>query len=121
VPGGAFVAFEGEGTNCPGRRGDLTVLAIRAEPSPAISTSWCGAVRGRGSPIVTTTDGRSDPIVWMVGAEGDDRLHGFRGDTGAPVFAGGEAMEGLRHFETLIAAGGRLYVAGDGRVFAWEP
>jgi hypothetical protein len=121
APDGAFVAFEGEGANCPGNSGDLTVLRIRAASSPAISTAWCGAVRGRGSPIVTTTDRRSDPIVWMVGAEGDDRLHGFRGDTGAPVFTGGEAMEGMRHFGTLIAAGGRLYVAGDGRVYAWEP
>jgi hypothetical protein len=27
---------------------------------------------GRGAPIVTTTDGKSEPIVWAVGAEGDD-------------------------------------------------
>jgi hypothetical protein len=37
---------------------------------------------------VTTSDGHSDPIVWIVGAEGDGRLHGFRGDTGEPLFAG---------------------------------
>jgi hypothetical protein len=24
----------------------------------------------------------SDPVVWIVGAKGDNRLHGFRGDTG---------------------------------------
>jgi hypothetical protein len=124
APDGVFVAFEGEGANCPGRRGELTVLKIRADPSPTIATAWCGSVRGRGSPIVTTNDGRSNPIVWMVGAEGDNRLHGFRGDTGEPLFGGGgagEAMIGLRHFQTLIAAAGRLYVAADGRVYAWAP
>ena len=80
-------------------------------------------MRGRGSPIVTTTDGRSNSIVWIVGAEGDNRLRGYRGDTGQPIFTGGglaEAMSGLRHFQTLIAAGDRLYVAADGRVYAFE-
>ncbi len=48
----------------------------------------------RGSPIVTTTDGRSNPIVWILGADGDGRLHGFRGDNGEPLFAGaGPATE----------------------------
>jgi Tfp pilus tip-associated adhesin PilY1 len=81
-------------------------------------------VNGRGAPIVTLDDDNSDPIVWMVGAEGDGRLHGFRGDTGAPVFAGGgpnEAMQGLRHFATILATDGRLFVAGDGRIYAFAP
>ena len=38
---------------------------------------------------MTTTDGRANPIVWLVGAEGDGRLHGYRGDTGHPLFTGG--------------------------------
>jgi hypothetical protein len=66
---------------------------------------------------VTTTDGHSNPIVWIVGAEGDNRLHGFRGDTGEPIFT--EAMSGLRHFQTLIASQDRLYVGADGRVYAF--
>jgi hypothetical protein len=64
--------------------------------------------------------GRS--IVWILGAEGDDRLHGYRGDTGDPLFDGGgsgDAMTGLRHFEDLIAAGNRLYVGADGRLCAF--
>ena len=28
-------------------------------------------------------------------------------------------MSGVRHFESLIAAGGRLYVGADGRIFAF--
>jgi outer membrane protein assembly factor BamB len=119
-----FVAFQGPGTRCPeGTRGhELTVLKITSGSPPAMSTAWCGALRGAGSPIVTTTDGRSDPIVWMVGAEGDGRLHGFRGDTGEPLFTGGQsadAMAGLRHFQTLIAAENRLFVAADGRLYAF--
>jgi outer membrane protein assembly factor BamB len=84
-----------------------------------MSTAWCGAVNGRGSPIVTTTDGRSEPIVWMLGAEGDNRLHAFRGDTGAPLFSSAP-LSGLRHFQTLIATQDRLYVGADGRVYAFK-
>jgi hypothetical protein len=130
---GVFVAFPGPGAHCPSQpwefwkwRGpyanDLTALKIHAGSPPAIETAWCGVSTGRGSPIVTTTDGHSNPIIWIVGVEGDYRLHGFRGDTGEPLFAGGgsaELMMGLHHFQTLIAAEDRLYVAADGRVYAF--
>jgi hypothetical protein len=70
---------------------------------------------------VTTTDGRSNPIVWILGAEGDNRLHGFRGDTGEPLFAGpSQAMAGLRHLQTLIATEDRLYVGADGAIYAFS-
>ena len=117
----AMVAFDAPGSQCPagGRGGDLTVLKIRAGSPPALSTAWCGAVNGRGSPIVTTTDGHSDPIVWMLGAERDNSLHAFRGDTGAPLFSSAP-LSGLRHFQTLIATQDRLYVGADGRVYAFK-
>ena len=57
-----------------------------------------------------------------VGAEGDDRLHGFRGDTGEEIFteaATGDGMTGLRHFATILVAGGHFYIAGDGRIFVY--
>ena len=76
---------------------------------------------GRGAPIVTTTDGHSNPIVWVLGAEGDNQLHGFRGDTGEKVFNGPpQAMTGLHHFQTLIATEDRLYVAADGSMYAFR-
>ena len=117
------VAFQGQGVGCPdGTSGDLTVIAITAANPPTLRVAWCAAENGRGAPIVTTTDGKANPIVWAVGAEGDNRLHGFRGDTGAVVFSGGgqgEAMDEVRRFQTLIAAGGRLYVAADQHVYAF--
>ncbi len=125
VADGVFVAFAGPGAHCPTpHRGDaLTVLKIGAGSPPTLATAWCGALSGRGSPIVTTTDGHSDPVVWMLGAEGDNRLHGFRGDTGQPLFAGGgpgDRMSGLHHFQDLLPAGGRLYVGADDRLYAFS-
>ncbi len=113
------VAFEGPGANCPTRQDNagVTVLRLRAGTPPAIDTAWCGALSGAGAPIVTTTDGSADPIVWILGAEGDNRLHGFRGDTGEALFTGPPLVAGLRHFQTLIAADGRLFVGADGRLY----
>jgi outer membrane protein assembly factor BamB len=116
-----FVAFQAPGTDCPqpGRRYQLTVLKIAAGAPPTMTTAWCGALRGRGSAIVTTTDGHSNPIVWVLGAEGDNRLYAFRGDTGEPIFAS-EPLSGLRHLQTLIATQDRLYVGADGRIYAFS-
>ncbi len=72
--------------------------------------------------MVTTTDGRANAIVWTVGAEGDDRLHGFDADTGATVSDGGAAGApgAVRRFQTPILAAGRIYVAVDGGVRAFS-
>lgn len=118
-----FVAFQGSGTNCAGSDRGLTVLKITGGSPPTITTAWCAALRGAGSPIVTTTDGQSNPIVWILGAEGDNRLHGFRGDTGEPIFGeneSGDALTGLHHFQTLIATEDHLYVGADGRIYAFS-
>jgi len=116
-----FVAFAARGAHCP-KAGDgqgLTVLKISPGSPPSMTTVWCGALRGRGSAIATTTDGHSDPIVWALGAEGDNRLHAFRGDTGEPIFTS-EPMSGLRHSQTLIAAEDRLYVGADERIYSFR-
>jgi hypothetical protein len=116
---GLFVAFQAPGARCPrGGEGAPTVLQIKAGSPPTMATAWCGTVRGGGSAMVTTSDGRANPIVWIPGAEGDNRLHALKGDTGEALFAS-DPLEGLRRFQTLIATQDRLYVGADGRVFAF--
>jgi len=117
---GILVTLQAEGTHCPTQARGLLTLKIRPGLPSAITTAWCGSVRGRGAPIVTTTDGHSNPIVWVLGAEGDNQLHGFRADTGETLFTGPhQAMTGLRHLQTLIATEDRLYVAADGSIYAF--
>ncbi len=103
-------------SNCSGQ--SVIMLTVAGRGRSPIGQAWCQALNGRGAPIITTTDGKSDPIVWVTGAEGDDLLHGFDALTGAPVFSGG-AMENLRHFQTILAAGGMMYVASDNRIYAF--
>jgi len=75
-----------------------------------------------------TTLFRSNTIVWTIGTEdhqnqGDQRLHGYDGDTGVVVYDGGganELMAGTHSFTTTgIVARGRIYVAGDNKVYAF--
>lgn len=112
-----YAAFQGSGISCPQRGANgLTVIRLSSS-APAISTAWCAAMDGRGSPIVTTTDGHTDPVVWILGAEGDNRLYGFRGDTGERLYLG-QPLPGLQHFQTLIATSDHLYVAAQNAVYA---
>ena len=118
-----LVAYQARGAACPNGTyvAGIAALAVTAETGNRLYPAWCTRMDGRGAPIVTTTDGNSEPIVWAVGAEGDDRLHGFRGDTGQEIYTGaGSGMDGLRHFATILVAAGRFYIAGDGRIFAFE-
>ena len=50
-------------------------------------------------------------------------MFGYNGETGAVIFAGGGAndtISGTRTFNTGIAARGRIYVAGDNKVYAFK-
>lgn len=122
---GSYVVFRGRGVGCPARQsGDLIALRIAAAAPPRIEVAWCATARGRGAPMVTTTDGGSEAIVWSVSAEADNRLRGFDGDSGRAIFEGGgpgEQMPLVRRFQTPIVAKGRIVVAADDRLVAFAP
>ena len=129
---GSYFAFAPHSPdNCGGVNG-ATLIAVKVTPGspPTMQLAWCAAAgSGDGSPMVTTTDGTANAIVWAIGTEregggGDHRIHGFDGDTGAVVYGGGTAtdqMSGtLRRFITPIVAKGRIFVAGDGKAYAFK-
>jgi len=101
----------------------LSTFRINATNPPTItSPPWTVSLNGQGSPFVTSTDGTNNMIVWVIGSEGDQRLHGYDGGTGKVVYSGGganELMTGTRRFNTGIAAHGRIYVANDNKVYAF--
>ena len=102
-----------------------TINAYKITPTnpPSIMFGWSATQSGRGSPWVTTTDGASNFIVWVAGVAGDQRLHGYNGDTGAAVYSGGganELMTGTRQWNTGIAARGRIYFGADNKVYAFK-
>ena len=107
---------------CRGNTNALIAFRINPTSPPTISGVWTNNQGGRGSPFVTSTDGTNNMVVWGIGSEGDQRLRGFNGDTGAVIFNGGgasELMAGTRRFNTGIAGRGRIYIANDNKVYAF--
>jgi outer membrane protein assembly factor BamB len=103
--------------------GTLTTFKIMPTSPPTIATGWTVPSTGRTSPFVTSTDGISDPIVWAYGhGTTPQRLFGYNGETGEVIFNGGgpnDTITGTRTFNTGIAARGRIYIAGDNKVYAF--
>jgi outer membrane protein assembly factor BamB len=117
-PAQTLVAFQNRGDPKCGPA--ITMLRVYAS---TLKTVWCQALNGMGAPILTTTDGVHNPIVWVAGANGDELLHGYDGYTGAVLFDGGgsaNAMFGVRSFATILAAHDRFYVAGATRLYAFR-
>ena len=114
---GTYVAFRANGS---------TLSAFRIHPAdpPTITAVWSVTQSGCSSPFVTSTDGTNNMVVWAIGANGDQKLHGYDGDTRAVVFAGGgpsETMAGTHSYNTTaIAARGRIYVGTDNKVYAFK-
>ena len=115
-----------QGTYVVFRASSSTLSAFRINPTnpPTITSVWNVTQSGVGSPFVTSTDGTNNMVVWSVGASGDQRLHGYDGDTGAVIFAGGganELMAGTHSYSTTgIVARGRIYVGADNKVYAFR-
>jgi outer membrane protein assembly factor BamB len=102
----------GAGAACPkGQSGNLVMLKVT--PS-AISPAWCSSYSGAGAPIVTTTDGKSNPIVWVAGARG---IYGFRGTDGKLLAS--PTGVGTPLGEAMLFANRRFYVATANALFAF--
>jgi hypothetical protein len=115
----------GEGTHFAfhNESGELRSYIINATSPPTIALAWNVNDGGRSSPWVTMTDGTNNAIVWVAGVEDDGRLHGYNGDNGAVVFAGGgpnEQMNGTRQWNTGMVARGRIYFGADNKVYAFK-
>jgi hypothetical protein len=120
TPTGTFVAMRARGTGCPSGAGAITTLKISAASPPAITTAWCAGATSTGSPMVTTTDGMSESIVWYVAGT---KLVGYNGETGAEVFNGGaagDAVTSANKWQTPIAAKGKIYFASSNQLHAFK-
>jgi hypothetical protein len=106
-----------------GESGELRSYIINPTSPPTMALAWNVSQSGRGSPWVTTTDGTNNAIVWVANVEGDGKLYGYNGDTGATVFAGGgpnEQMSGTRQWNTGMVARGRIYFGADNKIYAFK-
>ncbi|HKP56196.1 MAG TPA: hypothetical protein VJV78_05740, partial [Polyangiales bacterium] len=120
---GVNVVFStSSGAKCPmGMPSGKVVMAVQVPPGspPAPKVLWCAAQSGENtSPIVTTTDGHSEPIVWFVN---NGKLTAVDGDTGAVLWNGGsDNCSNVRRWTSPIAVKGRIVAGGDGHLCSWS-
>ena len=111
--------FNVSGTGfCQNGGADLTVLQVSHSSPPNLQFAWCGATGGDAAPIVSTTDGSSEAILWTYGASGDETVRAYDADTGTLLYTSATPFPGSTHWISPIIAQGRLYVAGNGVVSA---
>jgi hypothetical protein len=119
--GGVHVVFPTDaGVPCPIATvgPGMVSIAIAAGSPPQLRQAWCWPIATMNDAISTTTDGKSDVIVWYLDA---DRLVGRDGDSGALVYQDpGATCTGTHHWTTPIAVKGRIIAAADGRLCSWS-
>jgi hypothetical protein len=113
-------------------------MTVTANPFK-VTTNWCTNVGGptsadgltvknrSASPLVTTTDGKANPIVWVAGSTSQTaantpatQLVGIDGETGAVLYRGGNCA-GIRQWTTPIAVRGHIVMGGDNHLCSWSP
>ncbi|HXI58886.1 MAG TPA: hypothetical protein VNO55_22620, partial [Polyangia bacterium] len=104
-----------------------------------VTQNWCttiggpamgdaGTIKNRSAdPLVTTTNGMSNPIVWVGGSMSQatagttaSLLYGIDGENGKVLYKGGNCP-GIRQWTTPIAVNGHIVAGGDGRLCSWSP
>jgi hypothetical protein len=123
---GTYAAFHlndsGEVGPCCSGSSSGSLVAVRVTGSASrfsAAVAWCAADSNLGSPIVTTTDGTSDAIVW----DANNNLWGYDGDTGKKIFTGTTtAMStSMQGWNTPIAIGkGRIGIAVNGQLYVFS-
>jgi hypothetical protein len=103
---------------CPGGGTGKQMMAVKITASPlGAQVAWCAADASATNPIVTTSDGTSDAVVWYAN---NSKLMGVDGDTGATVYSSSTACAGsVPKWSSPIAVKGRIIVAGNGHLCAW--
>ena len=125
---GSYVAFHleqaaGGGTACcPGSPATIgSLVAVQVVPSASgfsARIAWCAPDSSLGSPMVTTTDGTSNAIVWAA----DNQLWGYDGDTGQKLFTGNSTvmLTSVQGWNTPIGiGGGRIAIGVNGLLYVF--
>jgi hypothetical protein len=124
---GTYVAFHiegGTGSTCPnGGTGNIIAVKITAGPPLAASVAWCSTKSGLASPMVTTTDGTSNAVVWAA----NNALWGFDGDTGALLAGATSGTNNTTIASTIqgwnlpISAHGKMALGNNGELYVFTP
>jgi hypothetical protein len=110
--------FNVSGTSfCTDGNADLTVLEVTHANPPQLRFGWCAASGGDAAPIVSTTDGLNQAVLWTYGASGDETVRAYDADTGTLLYTS-PGLSGSTHWISPVIAKGRFYVGQNGTITA---
>ncbi len=115
----ASLTFNANGAEgCPAGAGTSIMSVVLTEASPPVpKVAWCAGTSSQTSPIVTTSDGKNDALVWFVNGSS---LVALDGDTGAVVVTATGQCNNVRQWTSPIAVKGRIVAGGDGSLCSWS-
>jgi hypothetical protein len=131
---GVYVTFTTDsGAQCPaGMPSGRVVMSVQipAGATPAPRVAWCAAISRAGasgengagsglpaSPMITTTDGKTDAMVWFTSG---GKLTAVDGDTGQVLYTSTDTCTGIKQWTAPIAVKGRIVAGGDGHLCSWS-
>jgi hypothetical protein len=116
---GTFVTLTLGSVRCPaGASGQVAGILVSPGAPAKADIVWCASAQGRYSPIATTTDGKSEALVWFMNGS---KLNAVDGETGQVVFSGGTGdCPGVVKWTSPIAVKGRIIVGAGNRLCSWS-
>jgi hypothetical protein len=118
---GTYVAITVDsGNNCPNNQSGKAMMGVLIAPGspPTADVAWCApGPSGSTAPIATTTDGKSDAIVWYVNG---GQLRGVDGDTGESVAMPSGNCGTVNRWTSPIAVKGRIVAGANGTLCSWS-
>jgi len=98
--------------------------------TPVPKVIWCASIAQAGasgetgagsrlpaSPMITTTDGKSEAMVWFMSG---GKLTAVDGDSGKVLYTSSDTCTGIKQWTAPIAVKGRIVVGGDGHLCSWS-
>ena len=134
TPNGVHVTFTTDsGAQCPAGMPSGTVVMSVLIPTgvePVPQVVWCASIGQAGaqgedgagsllpaSPMITTTDGKSDAMVWFING---GKLTAVDGDNGKVLYTSSDTCTGVKQWTAPIAVKGRIVAGGDGHLCSWS-
>jgi hypothetical protein len=136
---GPYLTCPASATKPDGSQAALMGFTVKPGSPITVTPDWCttiggptmgdnGTVKNRSvSPLVTTTDGKANPIVWVAGSASQtasgttaNMMYAIDGETGAVLYKGGNCT-GIRQWTTPIAVKGHIVIGGSGHLCSWSP
>jgi hypothetical protein len=103
--------------NKPAAGAAMISVLIQAGSPPTPKISWCAPLSSEWAPIVTTTDGQHESIVWYMS---NDKMNAVDGETGAKVWTSSDTCANVQKWTSPIAVKGHIVVAARSKLCSWS-